>query len=179
MVHGLRAILRLALAPYADPSGVTPDNCTVRSKLESGLRACFGGRKKRKGSKVHFAVVKLRNSLVLVVAPGDEQDRAQAAQLVQSEQAVVEESVQQAIVVRLYTGEEPVAATRAGLELHVVRHVEPRQGVVLLPSTLGGGAVVCLAGEVGGISAAGFWISGIRHFVPQKLTRDFKAAISG
>ncbi len=134
MAHDLRAVLRLALERKADPSAVILDSRTLPSTPESGARAGFDGHKKRKGSKVHAAVDTLGHLLALAVTPANEQDRVQVEQLAQAVQAAVDEPVSVAFVDQGYTGEKPAeAASQHGIELHVVKHHEPKKGFVLLP----------------------------------------------
>lgn len=72
IVHDLRVILREAEGKKAQPSAVVFDGRTVQSSVESGERAGFDGNKRRKGSKVHFAVDTLGYLLSLVVTPANE-----------------------------------------------------------------------------------------------------------
>ena len=134
MAHDLRAVLRLAFEPKADPSAVILDSRTVQSTPESGARAGYDGHKKRKGSKVHIAVDTLGHLLALAVTPANEQDRAQVGHLAEAVQAEVEEPVKVAFVDQGYTGEKPAeAAAQEGIELLVVKHHQAKRGFVLLP----------------------------------------------
>ncbi len=130
----LGAILRMALELNADPSAVIMDSRTLQSTPESGARAGFDGHKKRKGSKVHAAVVTLGHLLALAVTPANEQDRAQVGLLTQAVQKVVEEPVEVAFVDQGYTGDQPAcAAAQQGIHLLVVKHHQAKRGFVLLP----------------------------------------------
>jgi hypothetical protein len=68
MVHDLRG-------SYGSPPAVVIDSRTLQSTPESGLRTRYDGVKRRKGSKVHIAVVTLGHLLALHVTPADKQDR--------------------------------------------------------------------------------------------------------
>ncbi|HUD46787.1 MAG TPA: IS5 family transposase [Candidatus Baltobacteraceae bacterium] len=134
MTHDLRAILRMALEREADPSAVILDSRTLLSTPESGGRAGFDGPKKRKGSKVHFAVDTLGHLLAVGVTPANEEDRAQVGQLAQAVQAATEESVQVDFVDQGYIGEDPAeAAAQEGIRLEVNKHHQAKRGFVLLP----------------------------------------------
>ena len=81
MVHGLRALMRLASGYRPEPSAAILDSRTLRSSPESGHRAGYDGAKRKNGSKVHAAVDTLGHPLALHVTPADEQDRAQVKEL--------------------------------------------------------------------------------------------------
>ncbi|MGZ3681007.1 MAG: IS5 family transposase, partial [Ktedonobacterales bacterium] len=134
IVHDLRVLLRRAAERQAHPSAAILDSRTMQSTPESGARAGYDGHKRRKGSKVHAAVDTLGHLLALVVAPANEQDRAQVAELAAALQATTGETVELAYVDQGYTGEEPAAAAQAHvLELAVVKLPEAKRGFVLLP----------------------------------------------
>ena len=57
MVSDLRSIIRVAQGRQGQPSAVILDGRTVQSSCESGPRAGYDGYKRRRGSKVHMAVV--------------------------------------------------------------------------------------------------------------------------
>ena len=134
MADDLRAVLRLLAERSAQPSAVILDGRTMQSTPESGARAGYDGYKRKKGSKVHVAVDTLGHLLALKVTPANEQERAQAADLIEEVQAVTEQSVEAAFVDQGYTGEEPAAqAARQGVRLIVVKLEEAKRGFVLLP----------------------------------------------
>jgi transposase len=56
LAHDLRAVLRLAAGPDADPSAAVLDSRTLRSSPENGARIGYDGAKRKKGSKLHMAV---------------------------------------------------------------------------------------------------------------------------
>ncbi len=56
IVHDLRALLRWSEGRADEPTAAILDSRTVQSSPESGGRAGWDGRKRRKGSKVHLAV---------------------------------------------------------------------------------------------------------------------------
>src|ERR687885_801254 len=120
IVEDLRLLLRLAQGPNPQPSAAIFDRQTLQSTPESGTRAGYDGHKRKKGSKLHLAVDTLGHLLALHVTPANEQDQAQVG--------VLAEAVQE------YTGEVAAeAAAEHGLELHVVKLEEAKQGFVLLP----------------------------------------------
>ncbi len=134
MVHDLRELLRLLSGRNAQPSAMILDSRTLQSTVESGHRAGYDGGKRKKGSKVHFAVDTLGYLLTLVVTPANEQDRAQVEALAQQVQEVTGESVEVAFVDQGYTGEQPAEDAQAqGIRLEVVKLPEARKGFVLLP----------------------------------------------
>jgi transposase len=134
MVHGLRAVLRLAQSRTPEPTAAVLDSRTLRSTPESGHRSGYDGAKRKKGSKVHAAVDTLGHLLALRVTPATEQDRAQVEALAESVQEATAESVQLAYVDRGYTGEEAFADAEAkGIRLEMVKHPGAKKGFVLLP----------------------------------------------
>jgi transposase len=134
MVHDLRALLRLAKGKQEQPTAVIFDGRTVQSTPESGERAGYDGYKRRKGSKIHFAVDTLGWLLAAQVTPANEQERAQVKQLAQDVQEVTQNSVEVAFVDQGYTGDDAKAdAQAAGIELIVVKLPEAKKGFVLLP----------------------------------------------
>ena len=98
MVHDLRRLLRVTTGKNAEPSAAILDGRTLQSTVESGSRAGWDGRKRRRGSKVHLAVDTRGYLLALLVTPANEQERAQVAQLSEQIQQVTGESVQIAFV---------------------------------------------------------------------------------
>lgn len=108
IVEDLRLLLRLAQGRNPQPSAAIFDSQTLQSTPESGTRAGYDGHKRKKGSKLHLAVDTLGHLLALHVTPANEQDRAQVGVLAE-------------------------AAAEHGLELHVVKLEEAKQGFVLLP----------------------------------------------
>ena len=55
VVHDLRAVLWFAVGEEPEPTAAIFDGRTIQSTPESGYRAGYDGRKRRKGSKVHMA----------------------------------------------------------------------------------------------------------------------------
>ena len=134
MVHGLRALMRLASGYRPEPSAAILDSRTLRSSPESGHRAGYDGAKRKKGSKVHAAVDTLGYPLALHVTPADEQDRAQVKELAEAVQEATGESVELAYVDRGYTGEDPAeAAEEHSTRLEAIKRPEAKRGFVLLP----------------------------------------------
>jgi transposase len=134
MADDLRAVLRVAHGRQVEPTGAIFASRTLQSTPESGARAGYDGAKQRRGSKVHLAVDTLGHWLALVVTPANEQDRAQVAELAQQVQQVTGENVEVAFVDQAYTGEQAQTdAQTHGIELAVIKHSEPKRGVVLLP----------------------------------------------
>src|SRR5262249_2198844 len=134
ITHDLRMIARLVAEREAQPSAAILDARTLQSTPESGGRAGYDGAKKKNGSKVHVAVDTLGNLLALLVTPGNEQERAQVAELAAKVQEVTGGTVEIAFVDQGYTG--PTAAEdaeRKGIKLEVVKHTEAQKGFVLLP----------------------------------------------
>jgi len=94
----------------------------------------YDGYKRKKGSKVHMAVDTLGYLSAVQVTSANAQERAQVRSLVQEVQHVTGETVKLAFVDQGYTGEGPTeAAQEAGIELHVVKLPEAKNGFVLLP----------------------------------------------
>jgi transposase len=134
LVHGLRALLRLAQRRHEQPSTAIVDGRTVQSSPESGARAGHDGHKRKKGSKVHLAVDTLGQLLAVYVTPANEQERAQVGQLAQQVQAVTGQSVELAYVDQGYTGAQAEqAAAEHGIQLEIVKLPEAKHGFVLLP----------------------------------------------
>jgi transposase len=89
--------------------------------------AGYDGQKRRRGSNVHVAVETLSQLLALLVAPANEQDRAQVSAL-----AATGQSVEVAFVDQGHTGEEPArAAAEHGIRLEVVELPKAQRGFVL------------------------------------------------
>jgi transposase len=134
MAHDLRVILRLVLERNPQPSAVILDGRTLQSTPESGDRAGYDGAKKKNGSKVHAAVDTMGNLLALKVTAANEQEREQVAELAAKVQEVTGGTVEIAFVDQGYTGENAAKqASKAGIELKVVKHTEAKKGFVLLP----------------------------------------------
>lgn len=135
MVHDLREMLRVARGRDPQPTAAIFDGRTLQSTPESGARAGYDGAKRRKGSKVHIAVDTLGHLLALHVTPGDEQERAQVAELAAQVQEATGRNVTLAYYVdQGYTGDAPVEAAEAqGITLEVIRLPEAKKGFVLLP----------------------------------------------
>jgi len=109
------------------------DSRTLQSSPESGGRAEYDGAKRRKGSKTHIAVDTLGNLLALLVAPANEQDRAQVGALAAQVREVTGAAVELAYVDQGYTGETAAAAEAHGMKLEVIKLAEAKKGFVLLP----------------------------------------------
>ena len=134
IAHDLRMILRSVNERNEQPSATILDGRTLQSTPESGSRAGYDGAKRKNGSKVHVAVDTLGNLLALKVTQGDEQERAQVADLSAKVQEVTGGTVEVAFVDQGYTGENAAQqAETHGIRLEVVKHIEPKKGFVLLP----------------------------------------------
>jgi transposase len=134
IVHDLRMLLREAADRPPHLTAVVLDSRTLQSTPESGARAGYDGRQRRKGSKTHAAVDMLGHLLALVVTPANVQERAQAATLAERVQAVTGETVEVAFVDQGHTGEQPAAdAQAAGIRLEVAKLAQAKRGFVLLP----------------------------------------------
>jgi transposase len=134
IIDDLRLVLRLAAGRNAQPSAAIFDSQTLQSTPESGSRAGYDGHKRKKGSKLHLAVDTLGHLLALHITPANEQDRAQVGVLAEAVQDATGEHVELVYVDQGYTGDVPAeAAGEHGIELHVVKHPEAKQGFVLLP----------------------------------------------
>ena len=134
MTQDLRRTLRLLDGRREEPSAAVFDSRTLQSTPESGRRAGYDGAKRKKGSKVHRAVVTLGHLLSLHVTAADEQDRAQVGRLAKDVQKQTGKSVELAYVDQGYTGERPAeAAGKQKIALEVVKLPEAKRGFVLLP----------------------------------------------
>lgn len=134
IAYDLRILLRGVKGRKAHPSAAIFDASTLISTPESGHRAGYDGAKKRRGSKLHIAVDTLGHLLALLVTAASEQERAQVGALCEQVQQMTRESVKVAFVDQGYTGDQAKeAATAAGIELEVIKHVEAKRGFVLLP----------------------------------------------
>jgi transposase len=134
LVHDLRMLMREINDRTPQPRAAILYSRTVQSTPESGERAGYDGHKRRKGSKVHIAVDTLGQLLAVLVAPANEQDRAQVAALAEQIQEVTGESVGVAFVDQGYTGELAAADAEAhGIRLEVVKLPTAKRGFVLLP----------------------------------------------
>lgn len=134
ITHDLRMIVRLVAEREAQPTATILDGRTLQSTPESGDRAGYDGAKKKNGSKVHIAVDTLGNLLALKVTAGNEQERAQVAELTAKVQEVAGGTVELAFVDQGYTGDAAAAEAKAnGIKLEVVKHTEAKKGFVLLP----------------------------------------------
>jgi len=101
---------------------------------ESGGRAGYDDANRRRGSKVHLAVDTLGHLLALCVTAANEQDRAQVSELAKRVQEETGETVEIALVVQGYTGENAAdAAGGHGIKLEVVKLPTWKRGFVLLP----------------------------------------------
>ena len=134
LVHDLRVLLRLEQGRKPEPTGVVIDSRTLQSTPESGHRAGWDGAKRRKGSKVHAVVDTLGHLLALHVAPANEGDRAEVAELARTVQDITAQTVEVAFVDQGYTGAATAeAAVEHGIRLEVVKLPEAKRGFVLLP----------------------------------------------
>lgn len=134
IVHDIRAVLRKMAGRKTLPTAAVLDSRTLRSTPESGARAGFDGHKKVKGSKVHMAVDTLGHLLALLITAADEQERALVGELTEQVQEVTGQHVEVAYADQGYTGPDAEAAAQAhGIQLHIVRLPEAKQGFVLLP----------------------------------------------
>jgi transposase len=115
MVHDLRALLRLAKGKKEEPSAAIFDGRAVQSTPESGERAGYNGRKRRKGSKIRIAVDHLGLLLAARVTPANEQERAQVKELAETVQEVTHNSVEVAFVDQGCTGDTPRDEARKAL----------------------------------------------------------------
>lgn len=134
LAQDLRALLRLAAGRKEKPTTAIIDSCTLRSTPESGPRAGYDGAKRKRGSKVHWAVDTLGTLLALHVTPADVGDRAAVAHLAADVQEAAGDAVTLAFVDQGYTGDVAAEAAQAeGITLHVVKLPEAKRGFVLLP----------------------------------------------
>jgi hypothetical protein len=72
LAHDLRAALQIAEGRQEMPSAAIFDSRKLQSSVESGGRAGYDGAKRRKGSKVHFAVDTSGHFLARCVTAVDE-----------------------------------------------------------------------------------------------------------
>lgn len=142
IAHDLRAIGRVLAERAPDPS-VIFDARTLQSTPESGERAGFDGHKNKRGSKIHIAVDTLGHLLAVLVTPADFQERDFAAALADEVQAATGGTVKVAFVDQGYTGAEPAARRRRGIDRGQAPRSEARLRLVARP--LGGGADLRLA----------------------------------
>jgi transposase len=113
IVADLRAILRLAEGREGEPSAAVFDARTLQSTPESGARAGYDGRKRKKGSKVHQAVGTLGHLLARHVTAADVDERTQVERLAAAVREATGEAVAVAYVDQGYTGERPAAEAAA------------------------------------------------------------------
>lgn len=133
-MHDLRAILRLAKGRKEQPTAAIFDSRTLQSTPESGERAGYDGRKRKKGRKTHIAVDTLGHLLALYVTPANQQDRVQVEELAREVQEVTEQSVEIAFVDQGYAGDEPAQAAQSqGMESLVIKLPQAEKGLALLP----------------------------------------------
>ena len=133
LVHGLRAVLRLAKGRAEEPSAAVLDSRMLRSTPESGSRAAWDGHKRTRGLWLHMAVDTLGHLLALRVKPATADNRSEVAALAEAVQDTTNENVDLAYVDQGYTGERPAqAAAKRGIALGVVRPTEAKRGFVLL-----------------------------------------------
>ena len=95
-------------------------------------------RSKRKGTKVHLAVDTLGYLLAMLTTPANKQDRAQVTDLCLEVQEATGMHVEVAFADQGYTGAQAALdATKAGIELVVVKRPEATKGFILLPKRWG------------------------------------------
>ncbi len=134
--HDLRLLSRVEKSSSGDPSAIIIDSRTLQSTPESGHRTGLDGEKKRKGTKVHLAVDTLGHVLAVPTTPASVQDRAQVFDLCQEVQEATGAKVEVAYAYadQGYTGQQTaLEATKAGMELVVVKRLEATKGFILLP----------------------------------------------
>ena len=94
MVHGLRALLRLAKRRAPEPKAAIPHSRTLRSTPEScHHRGGYNRAKRKKGSKIKAAVDTLGHLLALHLTPATEKDRVRVSALAKAVQEATGESV--------------------------------------------------------------------------------------
>jgi transposase len=81
MVNDLRSVLRVAQQRQGQPSAVILDGRTLQCTCGSGPSAGYDRYKRKRGSKIHMAVDTLRLLLAVHIAPANEQERVQVAEL--------------------------------------------------------------------------------------------------
>lgn len=117
-----------------EPTAAIIDSRTLRSTLESGTRAGYGGTKRERESKVQMAVDMFGHLLALHVTPADVGDRAAVGRLAADIQDATGDSVSLTYVDQGCTGETAAdAAAAEGIALHVVKLPEAKRGFALLP----------------------------------------------
>ncbi len=131
IIHDLRALLRLAEGRAPEPTTMIFNSGTVRSTPESGTRAGYDGRKRRKGSKAHAAVDTLIHLLALRATPADAEDREMVRVLTEAVHAATGEHVEVAFVDQGYNGKAPAAGEAHGMRLEVVKLSEAKRGLRL------------------------------------------------
>jgi transposase len=134
IVNDLPSALRIAEGRHEMTSAAIFDSWTLQSSVESGGRAGYDGAKRRKGNKVHGAVVTLWHLLALYVTAVDERDRAQVVDLAKRAYAETGETVKIAYVDQKHTGENAAdTAEEHKIKLEVVKLPTAKRGFVLLP----------------------------------------------
>lgn len=135
MVSDIRSIIRTAEGRRSQPSAVILDGRTLQSSCENGPRAGYDGYKRRKGSKVHMAVVTLGYLIALTVTPANEQERAaQVDALCQQVQEATGDTAELAWTDQGYPVKQAQSdAAQNSIELHIVKLPEAKKGFVLLP----------------------------------------------
>jgi transposase len=136
-VQDLRLLVRAASGRRPQPRVAMVDSRTLRSTVESGVRAGVDGNKRVRGSKVqpvHAVVDPMGTLLAVAVTPANEAERRQLGALAQGVQEVTGETVELIYADAAYTGAETAAAAQEqGRQLVVVQRPEGSQGFVLLP----------------------------------------------
>src|ERR1700728_2433604 len=128
LAQDLRAVLRMAAGRPADPTAAIIDSRTLQSTPESGPRAGYDGAKRKKGSKLHFAVDTLGHLLALHVTPANVGDRDAVARLAADIQDATGDAVSLAYVDQGYTGDRAAeAAVAEGIRLEVVKLPEAKR----------------------------------------------------
>jgi transposase len=134
MVSDLRSVIQVAQERQGRPSAVILDRRTLQSTCESDPCAGYDGHKRKRGSNVHMAVETLGLLLTVHIAPANEQERAQVAELARQVQQATGQTVKLAFADLGYTGNTArQAAHDEGVELQIIKLPEAKKGFVLLP----------------------------------------------
>lgn len=84
----------------------------------------------RRAAKVHVAVDTLGHLLAVLVAPANEQERAQVDELAKAAQAATQHSIKLGFGDQGYTGTEPAGAANApGIKLEVIKPAAAKRGL--------------------------------------------------
>jgi transposase len=130
----LRVLLRVALERDPHHTAAILGGRTLQSTPGSDARAGYDAHKKKRGSRIRVAVDTLGKLRALRVTLADEQERSQVADLAAKVQAATGDRVEIAFVDQGSSGEEAARQAQAhGIQLEAVKHVEAKQGFILLP----------------------------------------------